>query len=151
MNVMLFLIVSIVVHSIPVPFSGMMFRPNRLIRWLPLRLVWGTGAWVLISLAMAMTLPWAVISLIMSVALLIMISGGFRPGEVGEMIEGLRTPLVCVGFMILLILPMVSGVISWTSDVSNAESVDEFITQTEDPLFTTPIPDAMVRLVTSEF
>lgn len=151
MNVLFFLIITLIVHSIPFPLSGHMLRPNMLIKWLPLRLVWGTAAWLVICLLMSMTLPWAIIGLLLSFSLLLMIAGGFRPGEMEDMIQGLRMPLVCLGFIMLLVLPTVSGLISWTSDVANAELVDEFIDDTDSPLFNSSIPDNMVRLVTAEF
>jgi hypothetical protein len=59
MNVILFLIISLIAHSIPIPFSTDMFRPSMLLKWLPLRLVWGAVAWGAITLLMMMTLPWA--------------------------------------------------------------------------------------------
>lgn len=148
---MIFLLISLIVHAIPVPFDSTMLRPARLIKWLPFRLVWGTGAWLLICVLINQTLPWAIISLVMSFALLLLISGGFRPGELEDMVQGLRAPMACIGFIILLVLPILSGVITWTSDLSNAQNVDEFIEQTSEPLFNNPIPDEMVRLVTEEY
>jgi hypothetical protein len=98
-----------------------------------------------------MTLPWAIIGLIMSFAILMMISSGFRPGDIEDMIQGLRVPFTCLGLIIILIVPVFSGFIGWTSDVTNAQTVDEMITQTSDPLFNLPILDDQVRLVTEEY
>ena len=151
MNVMFFLIISLIVHAIPVPYEPGMLRVNRLIKWLPLRLIWGTAAWAFICLALAMTLPWAIIALITSFGLLLMMSSGFRPGEIEDMIQGLRVPFTCVGLLIILIVPAFSGVIGWTSDVSNAEYFDAMIIETDDPLFSIPIPDENVRLVTESY
>ena len=152
MNVMLFLLVSIIIHAIPLPYTKGMLRFNRLIRWLPLRLLWGTGAWVAISLFAGMTLPWAIISLVMSYALLLLFAGGFRPGSIEEIVEGAQMPLMCIGLIVLIVMPMFSGLIGWTSDVSNAQYFDtDFITETADPLFNSPIPDNQVRLVTQEY
>jgi voltage-gated potassium channel Kch len=152
MNVLVFLLISLIVHAIPIPFSTEYLRPNRLIKWLPFRLVWGTVAWVIICLIFAMTLPWAIITLIMSFAALMVVSSGFRPGgDIEQMLEGIRVPYACIGILILIILPGFSGIISWTSDVSNAEFFDSMITVTDDPLFENPIPDRMVRLVTEEY
>ena len=129
-----------------------MLRFNRLIRWLPLRLLWGTGAWVAICLFAGMTLPWAVISLVMSYALLLLFAGGFRPGSIEEIVEGAQMPLMCIGLIVLIVMPMFSGLIGWTSDVSYAQYfATDFITETTDPLFNSPIPDNQVRLVTQEY
>jgi hypothetical protein len=99
-----------------------------------------------------MTLPWAIISLVMSFALLLLFAGGFRPGSIEEIVEGVQMPLMCIGLIVLIVMPMFSGIIGWTSDVSNANYVDEFyITETTDPLFNNPIPDSQVRLVTQEY
>ena len=152
MNVLVFLLISLIVHAIPIPFSTEYLRPNRLIKWLPFRLIWGTVAWVIICLLFAMTLPWAIITLIMSFAALMVVSSGFRPGgDIEQMLEGIRVPYACIGILILIIVPGFSGIISWTSDVSNAEFFDSMITVTDDPLFANPIPDRMVRLVTEEY
>lgn len=151
MNVMLFLVVSLIVHSVPIPFSMEMLRTQRLIRWLPLRLVWGTVAWAVIALFMTMTLPWAILSLIMSLGLLLIVASGFRPGELEEMVRGLRAPLTCFGLLVVMLMPMFSGLISWTSDVSNAQYFDNMIEVSEGPLFNSTIPDDMVRLVTEEY
>ena len=152
MNVLLFLVISIIAHAIPIPFSSDYMRPNRLLQWLPLRLVWGTVAWAVISLLAVMTLPWAILSLIMSLGAIMMITSGFRPGgDLEQMLEGIKVPFTCVGLIIIILVPAFSGVISWTSDVSNAEYFDSMITETDDPLFVNPIPDRMVRLVTEEY
>ncbi|MHA1137375.1 MAG: hypothetical protein ACTSSE_12900 [Candidatus Thorarchaeota archaeon] len=152
MNVLVFLLISIILHAIPIPFSSEYLRPNRLLQWLPLRLVWGTAAWAIICLLMVMTLPWAILTLIMSLGAIMMITSGFRPGgDFEQMLEGIRVPFTCIGLIILILVPGFSGVISWTSDVANAEYFDSMITETDDPLFTNPIPDRMVRLVTEEY
>ncbi|MHA2600996.1 MAG: hypothetical protein AM324_002560 [Candidatus Thorarchaeota archaeon SMTZ1-83] len=151
MNVMLFLLVSLIVHSIPIPFSSDMLQPSRLIKWLPLRLVWGTVAWGIIVLFMMMTLPWAILGLIMSLGLLLIISSGFRPGELEEMVRGLRAPLTCFGLLVVMLMPMFTGLIGWTSDVSNAQYFDTMIAESDEPLFNSTIPDEMVRLVTEEY
>jgi hypothetical protein len=101
---------------------------------------------------MVMTLPWAILTLIMSLGALMMITSGFRPGgDIEQMLEGIRVPYTCIGLIILIIVPGFSGIISWTSDVSNAEYFDSMITTDNNPLFTNPIPDRMVRLVTEEY
>ncbi|MFW9849186.1 MAG: hypothetical protein ACFFF4_08595 [Candidatus Thorarchaeota archaeon] len=152
MNVMIFLIISIIVHAIPLPYRPGMLRFNRLLRWLPLRLLWGTIAWVAICLFIGMTLPWAIITLVMSLALLLLFSGGFRPGSIEEIVEGVRMPLMCIGLIVLIVMPMFSGLIGWTSDVSNANYLNqEYVNQTTNPLFNNPIPDSQVRLVTQEY
>jgi hypothetical protein len=117
-----------------------------------MRLFWGTGAWLVICLFIGMTLPWAVISLVMSYALLLLFAGGFRPGSIEEIVEGAQMPLMCIGLIVLIVMPMFSGLIGWTSDVSNANFVNtDYITETTDPLFNNPIDDDKVRLVTQEF
>jgi len=152
MNVLVFLLISIILHAIPIPFSSEYLRPNRLLSWLPLRLVWGTVAWAIICLLFAMTLPWAILSLIMSLGAIMMITSGFRPGgDIEQMLEGIRVPYACIGLIILIVVPGFSSVISWTSDVSNAEYFNSMITQTDGPLFENPIPDRMIRLVTEEY
>jgi hypothetical protein len=151
MNVIFFLLISLILHAIPIPFRGEMLRPNRLIKWLPFRLVWGTAAWAVICLLLNSTLPWAIITLIMSLGALLVISSGFRGGAIEEVLEGIRVPLTCIGILILIILPMFSGVISWTADVSNAEFFDSQIVETSEPLFNATIADDRVRLVTEEF
>ncbi|MCK5266430.1 MAG: hypothetical protein KAR03_12545 [Candidatus Thorarchaeota archaeon] len=152
MNVLVFLLISIIAHAIPIPFSSEYMRPNRLLKWLPMRLVWGTAAWAIICLLFAMTLPWAILSLVMSLGAIMMITSGFRPGgDIEQMLEGIRVPFTCIGLIILILVPGFSSVISWTSDVSNAEYFDSMITETDDPLFVNPIPDRMVRLVTEEY
>ncbi len=151
MNVMLFLLISLIVHAIPVPYDPGMLRFNRLLKWLPLRLVWGTGAWAIICVLSMMVLPWALISLIMSFALLMLFSGGFRPNQIEDIMEGARVPFICFGLIIIIVMPIFSGIIGWTADVANAEYIDAMIDQTSDPLFDSPIEDDMVRLVTSEY
>ncbi|TFG33708.1 hypothetical protein EU527_07025 [Candidatus Thorarchaeota archaeon] len=152
MNALLFLLISLIAHSIPIPFSPKFTRPNMLIKWLPLRLVWGTIAWVVICLLFVAALPWAILGLIMSLGAIMMFTSGFRPGgDIEEMLHGIRVPFACFGFIILITVPMFSGVISWTAGVSNAQYFDSMITETDDPLFTNPIPDHMVRLVTEEY
>jgi hypothetical protein len=140
MNVMLFLIISLIAHSIPIPFSSDMFRPSMLLKWLPLRLVWGAVAWGVITLLMMMTLPWAILSLVLSLGVLLMFASGFRPGEMEDMLAGLRMPLTCFGLMIVLLMPMFSGLIGWTSDVANAEYFDNMIVETDEALFNSSIP-----------
>ena len=99
-----------------------------------------------------MTLPWAILSLVMSLGLIMMITSGFRPGgDFEQMLQGIKVPYACIGLIILIVVPGFSSVISWTSDVSNAEYFDSMITPTNDPLFENPIPDRMVRLVTEEY
>jgi len=99
-----------------------------------------------------MTLPWAILSLIMSLGAIMMITSGFRPGgNIEQMLEGIRVPFACIGLIIIILVPAFSGVISWTADVSNAEYFDSMITETDDVLFVNPIPDRMVRLVTEEY
>lgn len=126
--------------------------PSRLIKWLPLRLVWGTTAWVIICLLLGAALPWAILGLIMSLGALMMFTSGFRPGsQIEEMLQGIRIPFACIGLIILIIVPAYGGIISWTSGVANAEYFDAMITETDEPLFMNPIPDRMVRLVTEEY
>ncbi|MFW9919723.1 MAG: hypothetical protein ACFFED_09000 [Candidatus Thorarchaeota archaeon] len=151
MNVMLFLLISLIVHAIPVPYEPGMLRFNRLLKWLPLRLIWGTGAWAIICVLSMMVLPWALISLIMSFALLMLFSGGFRPNQIEDIMEGARVPFICFGLIIIIVMPIFSGIIGWTADVANAEYVDDMISQSSDPLFESPIEDNHVRLVTSEY
>ncbi|MFW9843911.1 MAG: hypothetical protein ACFFEV_04995 [Candidatus Thorarchaeota archaeon] len=152
MNVLLFLLISLIAHAIPIPFSSEYLKPNRLLHWLPFRLVWGTVAWVIICLLFVMTLPWAILSLVMSLGAIMMMTSGFRPGgDIEQMLEGIRVPFTCIGLIIIILVPTFSGVISWTADVSNAQYFDEMITETSDPLFENPIPDRMVRLVTEEY
>ncbi len=152
MNVLTFLMISLIVHAIPIPFSSEYLKFNHLLKWLPFRLVWGTIAWAIICLLSATTLPWAILSLIMSLGIIMMVTSGFRPGgDFEQMLEGIRVPFTCIGVIIIILLPTFSGVISWTADVSNAEYFDSMITETDDPLFANPIPDRMVRLVTEEY
>ena len=123
-----------------------------LIKWLPLRLVWGTVAWVVICLLFVASLPWAILGLIMSLGAIMMFTSGFRPGgDIEEMLRGVRVPFACLGLIIIITVPVFSGVIGWTSGVSNAEYFNSMITETDDPLFINPIPDHMVRLVTEEY
>jgi hypothetical protein len=128
-----------------------MLRPNKLIKWLPLRLIWGTAAWAIITLLMVSTLPWAVLTLVSSLGLLLVFSSGFRGGDIEEILQGIRVPLTCIGILIVILIPAFSGFISWNADVSNANYFDGNITITEDPLFNESIPDNMVRLVTEEY
>ncbi|MDF1537776.1 MAG: hypothetical protein P1Q69_02620 [Candidatus Thorarchaeota archaeon] len=151
MNVMVFLLISLIAHAIPIPYTPGMLRINRLIRWLPTRLIWGTAAWAFICLLGGMTLPWALITLIMSFALQMLIVGGFRPGTIEEIIEGARMPMMCIGLLVIIIMPVFSGLIGWTSDVANAQYVDDMIIQSNATLFESPIPDTRVRLVTQEY
>jgi hypothetical protein len=152
MNALEFLLISIILHAIPIPFSRQYMIPSRLIKWLPMRLAWGTIAWVIICLLFGAVLPWAILGLVMSLGALMMITSGFRPGgHIENMLEGIRIPFACVGLIILIIVPMFGGIIGWTSGVSNAEYFDSMITETNDPLFLNPIPDRMVRLVTEEY
>ncbi|MFW9793182.1 MAG: hypothetical protein ACFFEE_02680 [Candidatus Thorarchaeota archaeon] len=151
MNVLIFLLISLILHAIPIPFKSSMLRPNNLIKWLPLRLIWGTGAWVIICLVMVSTLPWALLTLIISLGLLLIFSSGFRGGDIEQILQGFRVPLTCIGLLIIILLPLFSGIISWTADVSNANYFDSDIIETDDPLFNESIPDNMVRLVTEEY
>jgi hypothetical protein len=152
MNALIFLLISIIAHAIPIPFSRQYMIPSRLIRWLPLRLAWGTVAWVIICLVFGAVLPWAILGLIMSLGAIMMVTSGFRPGgHIDEMIEGIKIPFACIGLIILIIVPTFGGIISWTSGVANAEYFNSKITETNEPLFMNPIPDRMVRLVTEEY
>jgi hypothetical protein len=151
MNVLIFLLISLIVHAIPIPLREEMLRPNRLIRWLPFRLIWGTAAWVIICLLMVSTLPWAILTLVISFGALLIVSSGFRGGGIEDVLQGIRVPLTCIGMIIIIIMPVFSGVISWTADVSNAEFFDSMIIETDDPLFNNTIADDKVRLVTEEY
>jgi hypothetical protein len=152
MNALEFLLIALIAHAIPIPFSRTQIKPSRLIKWLPMRLVWGTIAWVIICLLLGLTLPWAVLGLIMSLATLMMVSSGFRPGtHMEDMFERIRVPYACLGLIILIVVPTYGGIVSWTSGVANAEYFDNMITETDEPLFMSPIPDRMVRLVTEEY
>ncbi|MBD3407401.1 MAG: hypothetical protein GF411_14890 [Candidatus Lokiarchaeota archaeon] len=151
MNVMTFLLVSLIVHVIPLPYREGMLRPSNLLKWLPIRLIWGTIAWAVICVIALTTLPWAIIGLIMSFGLLLMIQSGFRPMDLEQAMRGMRMPFTCLGLLIILFVPVFAGAISWTSDVANAEYFDDMIVETNEPLFANPIPDHMVRLVTSEY
>ncbi|MFW9962518.1 MAG: hypothetical protein ACFFCX_03080 [Candidatus Sifarchaeia archaeon] len=151
MNVLVFLLISLIVHAIPIPFRQDMLRSNRLIKWLPFRLIWGTAAWVIICLLLVSPLPWAIITLIISFAALLVVSSGFRGRGIEEVLEGIRVPITCVGLIVLMIMPIFSGVISWTSDVSNAEFFDSMIIVTDEDLFNSTIADDKVRLVTEEY
>ncbi|MBN2228309.1 MAG: hypothetical protein JW779_01875 [Candidatus Thorarchaeota archaeon] len=152
MNVLVFLLISLIAHAIPIPFSRQYTVPSRLIKWLPLRLAWGTVAWAIICLLFATTLPWAILGLIMSLGAIMMFTSGFRPGgQIEDMLSGIKVPFTCFGLIVLMIVPMFGGVIGWTSGVANAEYFDSMIAETDDPLFLNPIPDRMVRLVTEEY
>jgi hypothetical protein len=152
MNALIFLLISIIAHAIPIPFSRRYLMPRMLIKWLPLRLVWGTVAWVIICLLFGAVLPWAILGLVMSLGAIMMFTSGFRPGgHIENMLEGIRVPFACIGLIILITVPMFGGIISWTSGVTNAEYFDTKITETSDPIFMNPIPDRMVRLVTEEY
>ncbi len=151
MNVLVFLLISLIVHAIPIPFKQEMLKPGKLIKWLPFRLIWGTVAWVIICLLMVSTLPWAIIELIISFSALLVVSSGFRGRHIEEVLEGIRVPLTCIGLIILIVMPIFSGVISWTSDVANAEFFNSMIITTDEPLFNHTIDDNKVRLVTEEY
>ena len=151
MNVIVFLLISLILHAIPIPFRTDMLRPNKLIKWLPFRLIWGTAAWAIICLLMVSTLPWAVLTLVSSLGLLLIFSSGFRGGDLEEVLAGVRVPLTCVGLLIVILIPAFSGFISWSADVSNANYFDSKIIETDDVLFNASIPDNMVRLVTEEY
>ncbi|MFX1605721.1 MAG: hypothetical protein ACFFDD_07425 [Promethearchaeota archaeon] len=151
MNVIVFLLISLILHAVPIPFRTEMLKPSKLIKWLPFRLIWGTAAWVVICLLLVSTLPWAVLTLIMSLGALLVISSGFRGGAIEDVIEGIRVPLTCIGILILILIPVFSGVIGWTADVSNAEFFDAMIIESDDPLFNNTIDDDKVRLVTEEY
>ncbi|MHA1769285.1 MAG: hypothetical protein ACTSV3_05475 [Candidatus Thorarchaeota archaeon] len=151
MNILVFLLISLVVHSIPIPPSRRFLQFNYLIRWLPLRLVWGTVAWAVICLMMVATLPWATLNLILSMGVLMVFTSGFRLGTIDDFRLSMRAPFTAIGIVIIIVVPAFSGVVSWTSDVSNAQYFDAMITETDEPLFSNPIPDNMVRLVTQEY
>ncbi|MGQ4911884.1 MAG: hypothetical protein ACP6KW_06890 [Candidatus Thorarchaeota archaeon] len=151
MNILVFLLISLVVHSIPIPPSRRFLQFNYLIRWLPLRLVWGTVAWAVICLMMVATLPWATLNLILSMGVLMVFTSGFSLGTIDDFRLSMRAPFTAIGIVIIIVVPAFSGVVSWTSDVSNAQYFDSMITETDDPLFSNPIPDNMVRLVTQEY
>ncbi|MHA1779796.1 MAG: hypothetical protein ACTSYL_02905 [Candidatus Thorarchaeota archaeon] len=150
MNVSLFLLISIIVHLIPIPPSSEYFRPPLIFHYFPLRLVWGAGAWLFICVMMQMTLPWALITLVMSYSLFLVFNGvsSVRVKRLDDMRSTM--PAVCLGIILLIIVPTFSGIVSWTSDVSNAEYVDKFITTAKGPLFNSTIEDSKVRLVTSQ-
>ncbi len=59
--------------------------------------------------------------------------------------------LICIGVIVLITMPVYSGVVAWTSDVANAQLFDEMIVETDQPLFNSTIPDNQVRLVTQEY
>lgn len=151
MNVIIFLLISLILHAIPIPFRGEMLRPNNLIKWLPLRLIWGTGAWAIICLVLVSTLPWALLTLAISFGALLVFSSGFRGGDIEDILQGVRVPLTCIGMLILILIPAFSGFISWTADVANAEYFDSRIIETDEALFNNTIADASVRLVTEEY
>ncbi|MFW9816191.1 MAG: hypothetical protein ACFFEW_09710, partial [Candidatus Thorarchaeota archaeon] len=151
MNVIFFLFISLILHAIPIPFRTEMLKPNRLIKWLPFRLIWGSVAWAIITLLMVSTLPWAILTLLTSLGLLLIFSSGFRGGDIEEVLQGIRVPLTCIGLLVIILVPAFSGIISWTSDVSNANYFDGKIIESDEPLFNTTIPDNMVRLVTEEY
>lgn len=151
MNVMVFLVISLIVHCLPIPFTRDMLDPGNLLKWLPLRLVWGTAAWTFITILLMQTLPWAILTLVMSFGMLLIVNSGVRINRIENFAEGLQVPLVCTGILILILMPVFSGVIAWTSDVANAQFFDERIEVTDDPLFNSTIPDDMVRLVTEEY
>jgi len=95
------------------------------------------------------TLPWTVVELAYGWAILLLVKG--LPRVKKPSIQHLRNPILCTSVIMLLALPTFSGIVVWTSGLANAESVDSFITVTEEPLFNNPIPDDMVRLVTGEY
>ncbi|MHA1653402.1 MAG: hypothetical protein ACTSVT_05340 [Candidatus Thorarchaeota archaeon] len=150
MSVILLLIISLVIHTIPIPPTSELFRFPTIFRWLPTRLLWGFGAWAFICLMMQMTLPWAIITVAMSYSVLLVFSTliQFKRGMAGA--ETLPKVMVCTGIILMILIPAYAMFVNWTSDVSNAEYVDNFITQADGPLFENPIPDNQVRLVTSE-
>jgi len=100
---------------------------------------------------MVSTLPWAVITLIISFGALLVFSSGFRGGAIEDVLEGIRVPLTCIGMIIIIVMPIFSGVISWTADVSNAQYFNSMIIESDEPLFNNTIPDDKVRLVTEEY
>ncbi len=107
MNVLTFLLISLIAHAIPIPFSPAYLKFNHLLKWLPFRLVWGTIAWAIICLLSAMTLPWALLSLIMSLGVIMIVTSGFRPGgDFEQMLEGIRVPFTCIGVIIVILLPV---------------------------------------------
>ena len=150
MSVVAFLLISLIVHAIPIPFSTEMLRPNRLIKWLPFKLVWGTAAWALICLFMNSTLPWAVITLVLSFGAL-MVVGTLRDGGMGQGVENMNLSFLCFGVILMIGVSSFAGIVSWTADVANAEFFDSQIIETDDPLFNNTIADDKVRLVTEEF
>ncbi len=149
MNVSLFLLLTLLVHAIPIPPQRDLFMPRTMIRWLPARLVWGLLAWAFICLFMTMTLPWALMALFTSYAMLMFGSGLTEIKRNGEL-RGRGMPILCIGIVLMITIPAFAGIVAWTSDVSNAEYVDQMIVAAEGPLFKNPIPDGHVRLVTSE-
>jgi hypothetical protein len=151
MNVIFFLMISLIVHSIPIPFSSRMLQPRELLKWLPFRLVWGTTAWIAICIVMIQTLPYAVLSLTFSFGILMIFSARPRPGRIESFLESVRTPFLCVGVLIVILVPMFTGIINWNAGVANAQYFDSMIVETDEPLFQNPIPDSMVRLVTQEY
>jgi len=137
MNALLFLLISLILHAIPIPFARQYRKPSSMIKWLPMRLIWGTAAWVIICLLFGSALPWAILGLITSLAALMIITSGFRPGgRFEDMVEGIRVPYACIGLIILITVPTFGGIIGWTSGVANAQYFDSMITETDDPLFT---------------
>lgn len=121
------------------------------IRWLMPRLLWGLVFWGLACLTLRMTIPWAILGLILSYGLqsFVLTVGGIRTlvGRTPEMDRAL-VMTSCMLVVVIISVPVASGIISWTSGVANAEYVDEFITRAEGPLFEHPIADDQVRLVT---
>ncbi len=149
MNMLLFLLVCIVVYSMPFPYQDGMLSFGRLIRWLPLRLLWAVLVWALTTVATMTTLPWAVVGLAYGWMVLLLISG--MPRKRPPSLRHFKTPVMCVAMVMIVTLPTFTSIAVWTSGLSNAESVDTFITVTDEPLFNSPIPDNMVRLVTGEY
>ncbi len=152
MNVLIFLIISLLVHSIPFPWSRSLLEFRTLIKWLPQRLIWGTVAWALITLALQLVLPWAVFALGMSffIQLLVYNITGlrFRRIQFDERYTNLSLAVLCVGIIGVIVIPISAGVVSWTSGVANAWSFDDFIVKANGTVFENPIPDDQVRLVT---
>ncbi|MHA1741498.1 MAG: hypothetical protein ACTSVD_05345, partial [Candidatus Thorarchaeota archaeon] len=117
MSVILVLVISLVIHAIPIPPTSELFRFPTIFRWLPTRLLWGFGAWAFICLMMQMTLPWAIITLAMSYSALLVFSTliQFKRGMAGA--ETLPKLTVCTGIILMILIPAYAMFVNWTSDV----------------------------------
>ncbi len=150
MNVILFLIISLIVHSIPIPWSESVLEFRNLIKWLPQRLIWGTLAWAIIALVIQMPLPWALIGLLMSFFVQLLVFNFFHIRSIIQRDSSETKPMafLCISIIAIIVIPIFAGIISWTADVSNAGSFNDFIIKADGPVFENPIPDDQVRLVT---